>query len=94
LLLLAPAAAAAAGSGVFLFMLSLRAGGVGLNLQAADTVIMYDRCATGHILFDSCPGHQAYDLCRQHMQIPCVTSALLATAARDRSKGGRPGQLA
>jgi SNF2 family DNA or RNA helicase len=26
-------------------MLSLRAGGVGLNLQAADTVIMYDRCA-------------------------------------------------
>ncbi|WIA36756.1 hypothetical protein OEZ86_008024 [Tetradesmus obliquus] len=29
-------------SGVFLFMLSLRAGGVGLNLQAADTVIMYD----------------------------------------------------
>lgn len=25
-------------------MLSLRAGGVGLNLQAADTVIMYDTC--------------------------------------------------
>jgi hypothetical protein len=31
-------------SDVFIFMLSLRAGGVGLNLQAADTVIMYDRC--------------------------------------------------
>jgi hypothetical protein len=29
-------------SGVFLFLLSIRAGGVGLNLQAADTVIMYD----------------------------------------------------
>jgi hypothetical protein len=35
-----------AGSRVFLFMLSLRTGGVGLNLQAADTVIMYDRCGT------------------------------------------------
>eukprot|EP00775_Hariotina_reticulata_P012417 gene12417-12553_t len=30
------------GTDVFIFMLSLRAGGVGLNLQAADTVIMYD----------------------------------------------------
>ncbi|KAI8474646.1 MAG: P-loop containing nucleoside triphosphate hydrolase protein [Monoraphidium minutum] len=29
-------------SGVFVFLLSIRAGGVGLNLQAADTVIMYD----------------------------------------------------
>eukprot|EP00967_Tisochrysis_lutea_P014520 scaffold16318_cov19-Tisochrysis_lutea.AAC.1 len=26
----------------WLFLLSLRAGGVGLNLQAADTIIMYD----------------------------------------------------
>jgi SNF2 family DNA or RNA helicase len=34
-----------ADSNVFLFLLSVRAGGVGLNLQAADTVIMYDRCA-------------------------------------------------
>ncbi|GMH43061.1 hypothetical protein BSKO_10983 [Bryopsis sp. KO-2023] len=29
-------------SSIFLFILSTRAGGVGLNLQAADTVIMYD----------------------------------------------------
>jgi len=27
---------------VFVFLLSIRAGGVGLNLQAADTVVMYD----------------------------------------------------
>ena len=31
-----------AGSAVSVFLLSMRAGGVGLNLQAADTVIMYD----------------------------------------------------
>lgn len=31
-----------AGGGVFVFLLSIRAGGVGLNLQGADTVIMYD----------------------------------------------------
>jgi SNF2 family DNA or RNA helicase len=31
-----------AGSSSFVFLLSMRAGGVGLNLQAADTVIMYD----------------------------------------------------
>lgn len=30
------------GSGAFVFLLSMRAGGVGLNLQGADTVIMYD----------------------------------------------------
>ena len=30
------------GSDSFIFLLSVRAGGVGLNLQAADTVIMYD----------------------------------------------------
>ena len=30
------------GSAVSVFLLSMRAGGVGLNLQAADTVIMYD----------------------------------------------------
>ena len=29
-------------SGLGVFLLSTRAGGVGLNLQAADTVIMYD----------------------------------------------------
>ena len=32
----------AAGSTINIFLLSIRAGGVGLNLQAADTVIMYD----------------------------------------------------
>ncbi len=31
-----------AGSPSFAFLLSMRAGGIGLNLQAADTVIMYD----------------------------------------------------
>lgn len=31
-----------AAGGVFCFLLSIRAGGVGLNLQGADTVIMYD----------------------------------------------------
>ena len=39
---------AAAAGGAFVFLLSIRAGGVGLNLQGADTVIMYDtgaRCA-------------------------------------------------
>lgn len=30
------------GSDVFVFLLSMRAGGVGLNLQGADTVIMFD----------------------------------------------------
>lgn len=34
--------ASVAGSAVSVFLLSVRAGGVGLNLQAADTVIMYD----------------------------------------------------
>jgi hypothetical protein len=32
----------APGSNVFIFLLSIRAGGVGLNLQSADTVIFYD----------------------------------------------------
>lgn len=31
-----------AGSTIEVFLLSIRAGGVGLNLQAADTVIMFD----------------------------------------------------
>lgn len=38
----APSLASFAGSTVSVFLLSVRAGGVGLNLQAADTVIMYD----------------------------------------------------
>lgn len=32
----------ATADGASVFLLSMRAGGVGLNLQAADTVIMYD----------------------------------------------------
>ena len=31
-----------ADSSSFVFLLSMRAGGIGLNLQAADTVFMYD----------------------------------------------------
>ena len=30
------------GSDIFIFMLSTRAGGLGINLQTADTVILYD----------------------------------------------------
>ena len=30
------------GEGIGVFLLSVRAGGVGLNLQAADTAVMYD----------------------------------------------------
>jgi SNF2 family DNA or RNA helicase len=36
----------APGSDVFVFLLSVRAGGFGLNLQSADTVIMYDSGTT------------------------------------------------
>lgn len=43
----------ASGSQAFVFLLSVRAGGVGLNLQAADTVIMYDT------------GEEVDRLCRQ-----------------------------
>ena len=31
-------------SDIFVFLLSTRAGGLGINLTAADTVIFYDRC--------------------------------------------------
>ena len=35
-----------AGSDKFIFLLSTRAGGLGINLQTADTVILYDRYCT------------------------------------------------
>jgi SWI/SNF-related matrix-associated actin-dependent regulator of chromatin subfamily A member 5 len=34
----------AANSPIFAFIMSTRAGGLGVNLQTADTVILYDRC--------------------------------------------------
>jgi chromodomain-helicase-DNA-binding protein 7 len=37
-----PDDAASNSSAPFIFLLSTKAGGVGINLQAADTVIMYD----------------------------------------------------
>ncbi len=40
-----------ADGGAFVFLLSIRAGGVGLNLQGADTVIMYDTGAPGPYMF-------------------------------------------
>jgi len=38
-----------AAAGIFVFLLSMRAGGVGLNLQAADTVVMYDTDFNGQV---------------------------------------------
>ena len=38
-------------SGIFIFLLSVRAGGVGLNLQAADTVVMYDTDFNGQVQY-------------------------------------------
>ena len=37
-----PSSSSSSSSGAFVFLLSTRAGGVGLNLTAADTVILYD----------------------------------------------------
>lgn len=56
-------------SGVFLFLLSIRAGGVGLNLQAADTVIMYDSDWNPQI--DLQVGYQAH-VSQSSALVPCV----------------------
>ena len=52
----------ATGSSISVFLLSIRAGGVGLNLQSADTVIMYDtgECAGTMAVHAACcevPAH-------------------------------------
>ena len=41
----------APGSDIFIFMLSTRAGGLGLNLQTADTVIIFDSDWNPHQVF-------------------------------------------
>lgn len=41
-------------SDIFIFMLSTRAGGLGLNLQAADTVIIFDSDWNPHQVRKNC----------------------------------------
>ena len=55
---------------VFLFLLSTRAGGVGINLTAADTVVFYD------ISFNPQVDRQAEDRCHRIGQDKFVTVCL------------------
>jgi len=59
---------------VFIFLLSTRAGGVGINLTAADTVIFYD------IAFNPQVDRQAEDRCHRFGQVKPVTIYKLITS--------------
>jgi len=59
---------------VFIFLLSTRAGGVGINLTAADTVIFYD------IAFNPQVDRQAEDRCHRFGQEKPVTIYKLITS--------------
>lgn len=61
-------------NGVFIFLLSTRAGGVGINLTSADTVIFYD------IAFNPQVDRQAEDRCHRFGQVRPVTIYKLITA--------------
>lgn len=53
---------------IFIFLLSTRAGGLGINLTAADTVIIHD------IDFNPYNDKQAEDRCHRVGQKKCVSS--------------------
>ena len=87
-----------------LFLLSTRAGGLGINLTAADTVVFYDQDWVGHDSFHMCTPLIAIECFRTHKWIcrhkivrtelgrpnQCSSSALsVSTPSRTRSCSAR-----